>query len=240
MKKAFSLYLCLLLLIGMVYGEEKSKEYSQTYTIIIRGAIAGSEVVTEKIDSDGNLLSSSEHEIYLTDGRDTKRMAFTTKMVLSKDKAIPISYSCRYTTGDNRDSYEVYIKDRKINRILNRGGQTSDVTVPFQPDMIILDINVYHHYDYLVRRYDSKKGGNQTFANFIPIIGNDVPVHLTYLGNEKLELPSGILDLRIFRLDGTKTSTFSVDKDGRLVRLVIPAQDLEVLRSDITALSGKH
>ena len=79
--------------------------YSQSYTILINGVPAGSEVVTEKHEG-GNIISSSEHEIFVTDGTETKRMAFVAKTVLSKDSARPVSYTCRYTSGGSDDSYE--------------------------------------------------------------------------------------------------------------------------------------
>ena len=53
--------------------------------------------------------------------------------------------------------------------------------------MVILDFNVYHQYDYLIRKYDMKKRGRQVFANFIPVIGNDIPLAITFLDNEKLK-----------------------------------------------------
>ena len=208
--------------------------YSQTYSILIKGAVAGTETVTEKTGDAGNTISTSEHEILLTDGLETKRMAFSTKMVLSKATKAPISYTYRYTAG-NSDSYDVVIQNAQITRTLNRGGSTSQVTVPFEPNMVILDFNVYHQYDYLIRKYDVKKGGRQIFADFVPVIGTDIPVALTFLGNENLEPKKGTLPVRNFGVEfvGIWSGLLSVDKDGRLVRLSIPAQDLQVVRADL-------
>jgi len=105
------------------------------------------------------------------------------------------------------------------------------------PNMVILDFNVYHQYDYLVGRYDSKKGGKQSFADFIPLIGNDIPVTIISLGDSNLRLDKGVLPVKNFRVEcaGLWTGNLSVDKKGRLVQLSIPAQDLEVVRSNLLA-----
>jgi hypothetical protein len=233
------LFFCLGLLFpttaAVDHAQAAASSYSESYAILIKGALAGSETVTEKPDPNGDTVSSSEHEIFVTDGLDTKKMKFSTRMVLAKNTGIPITYSYWYTSGNTGDSYDVTIKNGQITRVLNRGGRTGEVTVPLQPDMVFVDFNVYHQYDYLIRKYDFKKGGRQTFADFIPVIGNDIPVALTYIGDDKLDLKTGPLQIRNFRMEfvGIWGGTLSVNKEGRLVRLVIPTQDIEVIRRDL-------
>ncbi len=232
MKAALRLWFGLLVFANFANAGEA---YTQSYAILLKGALAGSETVTEKSGDAGDLVSTSDHEIFVTDGLQTKRMAFSTKMVLSKGTLTPVSYTYRYTTGNAGDSYDVVIKDAQIFRTLNRGGRTSEVTVPFQPNTVILDINVYHQYDYLIRKYDIKRGGRQLFANFVPVVGNDIPLALTFVGNESLAVKNGSIPVRNFKVEfvGIFTGTASMDKDGRLVHLLIPAQDLEVVRKDL-------
>jgi hypothetical protein len=209
--------------------------YSESYAILIKGEVAGIETVAEKTEGNGDIVSTSDHEMLVTDGLETKSMKFSTRMVLSKGTGFPSSYSYWYTSGGTGDSYEVTVKDLQITRILNRGGRTSDISVPLEPDMVFLDFNVYHHYDHVIRRYDFKKGGRQTFADFIAVIGNDIPLAITYLGDSKLQLKSGSLPVRNFRVEfvGIWSGTLTMNKEGRLVRLVNPSQDLEVVRRDI-------
>lgn len=214
---------------------DNATAYAQSYIIAIKGTIAGSETVTETIDAAGNILSSSDHEIFVTDELGTKRMAFTTKMQLAKSTYKPISYSYRYTTVEGGDSYEVAVKDGQIKRTLTRNGHTSEAMVPFQANTVILDFNVYHQYDYLVRQYDSVKGGRQLFNDFVPLIGNDIPVALTSIGDGELQFENGTLAVSNYKVEfvGIAAGNLSVDKDRRLVRLVMPTQDLEVVRKDL-------
>ena len=214
---------------------DKAPVYTQSYAILIKGELAGIENVTESANQTGDILSASEHEIYISDGLSTKRMAFTTKMQLAKSTYVPVSYSYKYTAGDLGDSYEVAIKGALIRRMLTRSGRTSEATAPVQPNTVILDFNVYHLYDYLIRRYDAVKGGRQVFSDFVPLIGNDIQLALTMMGDTELKYPKGSLAVSNYRVEfvGIAGGTFSVDKNKRLVRLVIPAQDLEVVRKDL-------
>jgi hypothetical protein len=240
MKISLSLWIGLLCCLNLGEARDDAPGYSQSYSILIKGTIAGHETVTEKMGDAGKIISASEHEIFLTDGLGTKRMAFSTQMILSKGGKDPISYNFRYIAGSS-DSYEVVIQNAQITRTLMRGGGTSQATVPFLPGMVILDFSVYHQYDYLVRKYDVRKGGRQLFADFVPVIGNDIPVSLTLVGNEKLELKKGTLLVRNFRIEfvGIWAGSLSVDQDNRLVSLVIPAQDLQVVRSDLLDSADK-
>ncbi len=216
-------------------AEGNEPSYRQSYVILIKGDIAGSENVTEGRDGDGNILSASDHEVFVTDGLGTKRMAFATKLQLAKESYAPLHYSYRYTTGESGDSYEVVVKDGQINRTLIRNGRMSEAKALLKPDTIILDFNVYHQYDYLVRRYDAAKGGRQLFSDFVPLIGSDIPIALTSLGNGELRHEKGSLAVSNYKIEfvGISGGSLSVDKNGRLVRLVIPNQDLEVLRKDL-------
>ncbi len=222
---------------ALVLGDEPDikPSYTQSYILIIKGTPAGSETVKETISPDGDLISTSEHEILLTDGLETNRMVFSTRMVFRDGENFPASYSYKHTTDNSGDSYEVLTRGTEITRTLNRGGNIDVATAQVTPDMILLDFDVYHHYDYLVRRYDNSTGGRQLFADFVPLLASDIPIALTLLGDSSLKFENLALQVKNYRVDfvGIWTGTLSVDENGRLVRLQLPAQDLEVVRRDL-------
>jgi hypothetical protein len=171
----------------------------------------------------------------MTDGLETKRMAFATRMQLAKNTYAPMSYSYKYIAGDAGDSYEVTVKNGQIKRTLTRSGHANEATVPFRANTVILDFNVYHQYDYLVRQYDGSKGGRQLFNDFVPLIGADISLAVTSLGDSELKLENGSIEVINYRIEfvGIAGGTLSVGKNKRLVRLVMPTQDLEVVRKDL-------
>jgi hypothetical protein len=221
-----------ILYVQALHAKDNS-EYSRTYSILINGSVVGNERVVEKLNEAGQMVATSDHDIMITDGLVNKRMVFSTKMVFSKNSYDPISYNYEYKEGNTGDSYEVLVKNDQIIRSLRRGGRSSEITAHFTPGMVILDYNVYHQYDYLIRKYNKKKGGKQSFADFLPIIGLDIPISLTFLGDSSLKFNNKVLPVKNFRIEFVGIGTLSVDKDDRLVRLQIPSQDIEVIREDL-------
>jgi len=208
--------------------------YNQTYAIFIKGAPAGTETVNEQWDSSGKLLATTQSEIFLDDGLERKRMAFETRLVLTK-AYVPVTYSYRYTSGATGDGYEVAVKDGRILRTLMRGGRTTEASVALQPGVVILDFSVYHQFDYVIRKYDVKKGGRQTFTNFIPLIASDIPLAITRMEDGEIQHSKGALPVHAFRVEfvGVWAAMLETDREGRLVRLQVHDQDLEVVRKDL-------
>ncbi len=217
------------------FASELQDEYTQTYVVFIDGERSGKEIVTESVAGNGDRLAQTENELYVTDGLETNRMAYTTRIVLDGKSLQPKSYMYRYVAGSARDHYEVTIQGDTITRTLSRGGAISSANTEFKKDCILLDINVYHQYDYLIQRYDEKKGGRQLFSDYIPVIGDYIPLALTHLGDSTMRHAKGTIDVKEYQVEfvGLRTGTVLTDKSGRLVRLVIPNQNLEVVREDL-------
>ncbi len=215
-------------------GQDPSTPASneRTFEIFLRGQSVGTEVVTETTDKDGNIVSRSEHEMLVSDGLEVKRAAFTTELVLAKGSLQPARYRMQYTSGESHDSCEVTSNGRLLTRVLRRGSRTSEASTPLAPGMVVLESNVYHLYEYLVRQYDRKKGGRQIFQAYLPPVGAEVPAALTRIEDSSLEMPEGPVPVRNFRYEFVALSNgvLSVDGSGRLIRLANPAQELEVWR----------
>jgi hypothetical protein len=206
--------------------------YTQAYEVILRGQPAGTEVVSERTDKDGNFVSTSEHDILVSDGLETKRVAFTTELVRAKRSQAPIRYEMRYTSGESHDSCVVTVAGSQLVRTLVRGSRKSEKAAPLEPSTVIVESNVYHLYEQLVQKYDAKKGGRQIFQAYLPPIGSGIPAALSLLGEEDVTTPSGTLHIRNFKFEfiGLTNALLSVDKSGRLVRFYNPEQELEVIR----------
>ena len=212
--------------------------HTQSYVILINNEAAGTETVTWERDGSGAVIYTSEHDLLVNDGLTKNRMVFSTKMVLSKGARNLQTYACRYKTGQagkSGDSYDVSVKNGRITRVLTRKGQSVETTAPFTQNMVIVDFNVYYQYEYLVRRYDRKKKGTQVFANFIPVIGNDIPMKITWLGDVILRFDEKDVETSKFRVEFAEinNATIFMDKNNRLVVLENPAQELEVVRKDL-------
>ena len=224
--------------VSVLKPAKADEPYTRSYVILINNETSGTETVTEEKDRSGAVISRSEHELLLDDGLTRNRLVFSTEMVLSKGGKDIRTYASQYKTGQMGalgDSYDVSIKNGEITRVLIRSGQYSAVTAPFTQNMVIVDFNVYHHYEYLLRRYDLRKKGTQVFANFIPLIGNDIPLKVTWLGDLIMRFDKKNIETRKFQVEfaDIQATTLFVDKSNRLVVLENPAQGLKVIRKDL-------
>jgi hypothetical protein len=206
--------------------------YKQTYEVLLRGQPAGTEVVTERTDRNGNLVSNSEHDLLVSDGLETKRVAFTTELVLAKGSRAPIRYELRYTSGEAHDSCVVTVAGNQLVRTLVRGSRKSETVAPMRPSLVMVESNVYHLYEQLPEKYDMKKGGRQTLQAYLPPVGAAIPAALTLLGEGDVPTPAGVIHVRNFKFEfvGLTNALLSVDMSGRLVRFANPEQELEVIR----------
>lgn len=224
--------------VGAVYASA-AEQGTQSFVILINGKNAGTETVIKGKDESGNVVYNSEHELVVDDGLSINRTVFSTKMVLSKDAKDIKTYDCRYKTsltGDFGDSYDVSIKNGVITRVLTHNGQSINATAPHTQNTVIVDFDVYHHYEYLIRRYDRKKKGTQIFEDFIPVIGNVIPLKVTWIGDEKVRFyEKTVVEVSKFTIEfaGIHTVTVLVDKSGSLSVLENPAQNLKVIRKDL-------
>jgi hypothetical protein len=229
-----TLMILMSLVVRLPFQESSAPSYTQTYAVFIRNALAGTETVNERTDKDGNLVCTSQNQLRIADGLEVKQMSYETTLVLAKDRVTPVSYQNKYLSG-SKDSCTVTVKGGMISRVLSRGGNISETTAPLQPGTVILDVNVFYQYDVLARMYDLAKKGRQVFSNFVPVVGGEVPLAVTFLEDSKLEYGKGAVEVRNYKVEffGSRVGALSTDTNGRLVRLLLPEQELEVVRKDL-------
>jgi len=73
------------------------------------------------------------------------------------------------------------------------------------------------------------------FSDFIPVIGNDLQLAVTRLEDSQLAYAKGSIPVRNFKIEfiGVRAGNYSTEENGRLVRLIMREQDLEVVRKDL-------
>ncbi|MGH9533554.1 MAG: hypothetical protein ACRD2E_01715 [Terriglobales bacterium] len=91
----------------------------------------------------------------------------------------------------------------------------------------ILDANVYSLWEPLADRYVLARGGTQTFSVFVPHSGNPGQVRLTLLPAAPKSRASGLERLRA---ETGQATVYLVLRNGRLLRLSLPADGVVVTR----------
>ncbi len=221
----FFLFLIPLLPLGACVG---SRDYAQSYVILMNGEEVGKESVTERTDRKGNRVCLSEQEMESPGSRDKKRIRIRTRMVLSDD--VPVSYSYESSAGA---SYEVKVEDGQILR--TSGGASPASRTPLAPDMRMLNPNVFHTIDYWIRQYDLKKGGQQNFRTYLLPSGSVERLSVFPLETGIVKSEGKDLELRNYRIGFEEGLVLYVwvDRERRLGRLAMEGATIDVVRSDL-------
>jgi hypothetical protein len=141
----------------------------------------------------------------------------------------PLQYVWVADSGKKRRSTTIFEgTTARINLDLGDGTAPIPQNLSFAaPVAVVLDNNVYHHYEILARIYDWKAGGPQTLEVFIPqaqslgTITAESGTPVTVDGAKYEQLTVRTPDLEV---------TLYLDSSHRLMRLAVPAAKAEVRR----------
>lgn len=138
----------------------------------------------------------------------------------------PVSYTWS-TEGAKKASAEIQFQNSVATVNLHLEGRkpfTQQFTFS-NPMVVVLDNNLYHQYEILARLYDHAKKGSQTFAVLVPQEMTPGSVTVESL-SEPTESAVGELKVQTADLE----VDLYVDAKWRLMRLVAPASNAEVVR----------
>lgn len=110
------------------------------------------------------------------------------------------------------------------------------------PEALILENGIAHHYYFLVRRYDKQKGGVQQFKMFVPSVMQTAPVSLELKGAIN-PLPGKTAKLEHYRavIAASINADIVTDSSGKLVLMSFPAQKIEAVREEyVASIEGLH
>ena len=196
-------------------------------------SMGGQPVGTETFDirSTGDRVEA-EAKIELRIERDGKVEEFKTFPKLVLDAAFqPLTYSWSQK-GPQSSQLEVDFRSPPAQahyRTIAGEDDRRDFELP--KDVVVLDVNVVHHYQLAVYRYRRTDGGKQTFQVFVPQEAMPGPLEVEDIGQESVKINARletlqhlVISAELVRID------LWVDDQQRLQRMSIPAAQLEAVR----------
>ena len=211
------LLILLLCLVGPLFGKQPLSDRG-----VFRIYSDGKEIGVERFEiapTAKGVRATAELQIRL---EGVGRMKETATLVL-RNGIEPISYK-RVQKSPKRGSAILTFGPEKTTaryRTTEGGSQRMEYFLP--KNVVILDTNFFHHYTFLVRQYDFLKGGTQHMDVLVPQETAPGMVRVEHAGNDqslrKLVVKTGQIEIQIW-----------VDATGRLMKLVVPAAKVKVLR----------
>ena len=140
----------------------------------------------------------------------------------------PLQYVCSTTSGKKITSTTTFAgANAHVILDLGEGKDPIRQDFTFTLPVVVLDDNLYYHYEILARAYNWKTGGAQSFAVFIPqeqapgTIIAEAGAAVTVDGAKYEQLTLRTPDLEV---------TLYLDAAHRLMRLLVPAAKAEIRR----------
>lgn len=206
-----------------------------SFRVFLRGADTGTEEVT--------LLESPEGWTLRGSGRLTSPLNLVIEYWEARyDRDWkPIELTVNLAEGTNKWTVHTTINDTLAASDVAQNGQNQRRNQSVSPDTIVLPNLIFGAYEALAARLASAQVGAQFEAFVAP--QNVVPVHVTRVSDETIQLPGRALAARRWTLHfGGPTGALDVDvwtEGSRLLRLDIPSQMLSVIRDDIASVSAR-
>ena len=211
------LLILLLCQVGPLFGEQPLKDKG-----VLRIYSNGQEVGVERfkiVPRAEGVQATAELQIKV---EGVGRMKETATLVL-RNGIDPIRYK-RIQKSPKRGSAVINFGPEKATaRYKTTEGGTQLMEYFLPKNVVILDTNFFHHYTFLVRQYDFLKGGTQHMDVLVPQETAPGMVRVEHAGDDqslrKLVVKTGQVEIQIW-----------ADAAGRLMKLTVPAANIEVLR----------
>lgn len=197
--------------------------------IYIEGRQSGYENFQFRMD-DGGLELSTESNMVISESGAPSRLSFESKLLLDPETLAAKSYLYRFK-GEGRDSYQVDFEAGRATRRLLRGGRLDIKTSQLEHQPLLLDYNIYSHFMLLLHRYDLKKGGEQGFYSYLPLLGEEMPVSVSFVGEVPISSGGAAIKARAFKVDfaGIYSADILASPDNGILKITIPRGAIEVV-----------
>jgi hypothetical protein len=204
-----------------------AEEATNKFKIRVGGAgLTGSEEYQIEKTAAGYRLTSKTH-LEQAGGA----MEMTQEQTLGADWSLE-RYKLEAMVGGQPQTIEAWRDGQQIQMRVSAGGQTPTQTAPFGPRTLVLDNLVTSHYQILLNRLAGKAEGNEEWSMLVPQRLAAVRGKLAAAQPETATLDGKPRQVRKYTLElGNVLVEFWAEADSnRLMRVFVPAQDVELVR----------
>jgi len=220
----------LMFLSGVLFGQDLLDKGA--FVIYNQGKTVGAEEFDIHImNGQGHITSTTSYEIR----QENREIKVTLKSKLTfAENLLPQAYELTSTSNREKQSLQVEFKPQLAVCTFNlaAGQQTQAVILP--DNVCVVDENMFSHWSMVLARFDLKAKGTQSFPVFVPQMGSGGlgEVQVRYVDRERIKV--GPRSHRAHHYTVTTSSlTLEIwqDQTGRILRIVSPQNQAEVLRA---------
>jgi len=206
------------------------------YTIFLRGTPVGREEVTVREDATGTTITAQ--------GRLGAPLNVVTRRAEMKYTADGAPE--RFSLEGTANGADVVVRTSFVNGTAQTEGNQGTATIatshPFSPQAVVLPNGVFTLYAALADRLSKVTAGAELKAYILPLA--EIGVRVVSDQPERIQVGTSFLNVQRYDLlfsnpGGDLAMSLTAGDGGRLIRLTIPAQAIEVVREDVASPTSR-
>ena len=206
------------------------------FTIFLQGAPIGREDVTTQEDANGLVITAQARR-----SPPAVTASGTLEVRYGADGS-PQSTLLESTNDGQALSLRTTFADGSATSEGNQGTTPVTKTDKITPGALVLPNGFFGPHVALARRLATLNAGEELKAYIPPYA--EVGIKISAVANQRIQTGSTTLDVRTYDLlfanpNGVLAMTLSVDGDGDLVSIRIPAQQLDIVRDDVSSATTR-
>jgi pimeloyl-ACP methyl ester carboxylesterase len=232
----FTCALALLLVAPAAAQQAPAAAKPTGYTIFLRGTPVGREEVTVHEDASGTTI--------VAQGRLGPPLNVVTRRAELKYAADGTPE--RFSLEGAANGSEVSVRTSFANGTAQTEGNQGDAKIaashPFSKDALVLPNGVFSLYSALADRLSTVTAGTELRAYILPLA--EITVKVVSDQPERIQIGTSFLDVQRYDLlfsnpGGDLAVSLTAGDGGRLIRLSVPAQAIEVVREDVASPTSR-
>lgn len=236
MRSLYCIWLLLLLAAPAAAQQDVPAGRASGYTVFLRGTPIGREDVTIQDDASGLVITAQARR-----GPPAVTASGTSEIRYSVDGS-PVSLLLE-STNEGRE-YNIRTKFTETSAVSEgtQAGVAVSKTDAITPRTIILPNGFFGAYAAVARRIPTLAAGAELRGYIAP--AGEVAIRVTAVNAQRIQTGAATLEVKRYDLALVSTSdvmnvSLSVDNNGQLVSVSIPAQALDVVRDDVSAATAR-
>lgn len=210
-------------------AEEAPQREESKFDISVDGKGIGSESFS--ILSSADAVESKSIVSFRDPGKTSKKVKMETQLSMDS-RFLPRGYQLRTDVEGQKGAItgtftpgEAIFDYKGIGNPMRRG-------LPVGDRYILLDTNVFHHFIFVARLYDLRKGGTQAVEVVIPQELDGGKLKVSDVGLERLSIRGEKMDLHHLSVDsGMLLLDLWIDDQKILYKISLPAKKIDVIRN---------
>lgn len=222
-------YILLLALCAAAIAEEPTE---RRYVLTVRGATAGYAWYRESVAADGTRTIEGETLLELLQNGETNAVRSKRTTVIGKGEAVPRSYKATSARDGKESSYDCSVERGNIVVRATIRGTETNASWPLATVPALLDHNAPEHFEVFLAERRKTAGKFQCVVGVVEMMA-PLPIAGSVGAEEEVAVDGSVVRATKVEFSAIGLAYRAwLDEDGRVVKLAVPSQAFEAVRTE--------